>query len=139
VHWLLHTKLFEGLAKAHNTHHELYTPDDFESKTYRDAEENDSVFVFVPIITIALILVCIPMWFIFGTWWVYLFVLAVGVSVGWLNDHTHEAFHIVDHRYNKYEWFKKMKHLHRLHHIYPKKNHGIIWFGPDKLFKTFIN
>lgn len=139
VHWILHTKLFGRFAESHNIHHTLYTPDDFESETYRDAEENDSAFVFIPIITGAIAIACVPLWFVFQTWWIYLIILAVGVSVGWLNDHMHEAFHLIDHRYNKYAWFKRLKDLHMQHHIHPKKNHGIIWFGPDKLFKTFVD
>ena len=139
VHWLLHTPMFERLAKAHNTHHELYTPDDFVSETYRDAKNNDSVFVFVPIITTAIALACIPLWFLFSTWWIYPIIIALGASVGWLNDHMHEAFHIINHPYNKYNYFLKLKHLHLMHHMHPKKNHGIIWFGPDKLFRTFAD
>lgn len=136
VHWLLHTKLFERLAKAHNTHHELYTVDDFDSETYRDAEKNDSAFVFVPIITTAIVLLCIPLWWIFQIWWIYPLIIGEGVLVGWLNDYLHECFHIRDHRYNKYAWFRKLKKLHVVHHALPKKNHGIIWFLPDKLFRT---
>jgi sterol desaturase/sphingolipid hydroxylase (fatty acid hydroxylase superfamily) len=137
VHWLLHTDRFAKLAPSHNIHHTLYTPDDFESETYRDAEENDSVRVFVPIITGAIVLASIPLWFIFHTWWIYPIILAEGAFVGWLNDYIHECFHIIDHPYNKYSYFKKLKRLHLIHHIFPKKNHAIIWFGPDRLFGTF--
>jgi hypothetical protein len=138
VHWLLHTKLFKGLAKAHNVHHEKYTPDDFESEAYRDSGKDDSSFVFVPIITVSILLFFLPFAIMWSAWWIYFFVVVEGIIVGVANDRIHDAFHIRDHKLNKYRWFRKLKHLHWLHHVYPKKNQAIIWFGPDKLFRTFI-
>jgi hypothetical protein len=140
VHYLLHTKTFKHLATDHNVHHSLYTPDDFESEgRYRDAGKARSTLVFIPIITTAIAFMCIPLWFAFNAWWIYPIVLATGVFVGWLNDYAHYAFHIKEHWLNKYKYFRRLKYLHLLHHIHPKKNQGIIWFGADRLFRTFID
>lgn len=137
VHWLLHTDAFSKWSKSHNVHHTLYTPDDFESDTYRDAKENDSVWVFVPIITGAIVIACVPLWFIFSEWWIFPIILAEGIFVGWLNDYIHDAFHVKNHWLNRFRWFWHLKDLHWIHHVYPKKNIGILWFIPDKMFKTY--
>lgn len=137
VHYLLHTEAFKHLATDHNVHHELYNPDDFESIRYRDAGKARSTLVFIPIITTAIALMCIPLWFVFNAWWIYPIILAEGVLIGWLNDYLHYAFHIKNHWLNNYSYFHKLKYLHLLHHIHPKKNHGILWFGADRLFRTF--
>lgn len=137
VHRLLHTKIFGKLAEGHNRHHTLYTVEDFESNKYRDAGDDDSAFVFIPIIVTAIVLMCIPLWFIFSTWWIYPIILAEGVFVGWLHDYIHESFHLNEHWLLKYKFIQRLKELHILHHKYPQKNHGIIWFIPDRLFRTF--
>ena len=137
IHWLLHTEISDRLTKSHDVHHKLYTVDNFESDTYRDAKKNDSAWVFIPIITVAIILACVPLLLICKVWWIYPPILIMGVLVGWLNDAIHEAFHIKSHWLNKYAWFRHLKHLHMQHHIYPKKNMGIIWFLPDRIFGTF--
>ena len=138
VHRLMHSKLFMGLAKIHKIHHLLYTTNDFESETYRSAGKDTSSFVFVPIITIAIMLLCIGM-LIFHSWWIYPIILAEGIIVGYLNDRLHDYFHITNHWLNKYHWFRVIKQLHWNHHDNPEVNHGIIWFIPDKIFGTFKN
>ena len=82
VHAILHTKMFEYLAHNHNIHHTLYTIYDFESYIYRDAGYARSTLVFVPIITIALLFISIPLWFIFQIWWIYLIMMVIGILVG---------------------------------------------------------
>ena len=58
--------------------------------------------------------------------------------MGYLNDRMHDWFHKTDHWLNKYAWFRRLNHLHLLHHISPNKNMGIVWFFPDRIFGTFI-
>ena len=137
VHLLLHNKIVGRFAKDHTAHHNLYTVDDFVSNKYRSAGGKASTFVFVPIITCAMALLCIPLWFLTHVWWIFAIVIIEGIFVGWLNDYIHEVIHLKKHWLHKYKWFQKLKYLHRLHHKYPHKNHGIIWFIPDKLFGTF--
>lgn len=137
VHWLLHTELFKNLAKGHKVHHELYTPADFESEEYRSAGKDNSSFVFIPILTITILLFFFPIAYLTNSWWIYLFVVAEGALVGYLNDKIHDAFHLTNHWLNQYLWFRKLKKLHLIHHVDPKFNHGIIWFGADKIFGTY--
>jgi sterol desaturase/sphingolipid hydroxylase (fatty acid hydroxylase superfamily) len=137
VHRILHIDFFARLAEAHSTHHSLYPEHDYVSETYRDAGENRSTLVFVPIIFGAIVLACIPLYLLFQVWWIYPPIFITGITVGWLNDYLHECFHIIDHPYNKYAYFRKLKYLHLVHHAEPDYNHGIIWFGADKIAGTF--
>lgn len=142
LHLFMHTRFpripyLRRISKSHNVHHSLYTIRDFESEEYRSAGKDDSVFVFVPIITLAIGLMCLAFWFAFQAWWIYPVILAEGIFIGWLNGKLHECFHIKNHWLNKYSQFKKLKKTHWLHHKYPKMNHGILWFVPDRLFDTF--
>jgi hypothetical protein len=137
VHRMLHTQLFKGLAKSHNVHHDLYPVDDFESEAYRSAEADDSSFVFLPILTMAMMGFFLPIAWLTGAWWIYVIVIGEGIMFGILNDRLHDAFHIKEHWLNRYTWFRKLKEIHWHHHATPETNHGIIWFIPDKVFKTF--
>lgn len=142
IHWLLHTrlvkyKLFKPLAKSHNVHHQYYTIHNFESDTYRDPGKDSSTFFFAPVITLAVGLLGLGLWFVFQVWWIYLVILIEGIAIGLLNTKIHDYFHIRNHWLNKYSMFRRLKKLHWWHHKRPKINHGIIWFVPDKLFGTF--
>lgn len=142
MHWLMHTKLnktewFKPIALSHNVHHKLYTIYDYESDTYRSSGKDTSTLVFVPIITLSIILLSVIFWFAFQSFWIYPIILIEGIIVGVLNEKIHDYFHIKNHWLNKYYWFRRLKMIHWYHHKHPKTNHGIIWFGPDKLFGTF--
>ena len=139
VHRILHSNRLKHLAKDHNVHHALYPIDNFESTSYRGAGSSRSTLVFIPIITVAMLLLCVPIWFLFKEWWVFFFIIIEGILIGWANDYLHYAFHIKNHWLNNYIFFKKLKDIHYLHHKYPKTNHGILWFGPDKLCGTYRN
>lgn len=144
AHWLMHTwlaktRLFKFIATSHNSHHVLYTTEDFESETYRSAGKDTSSFVFVPIIGIAILILCAVMWWIFEAWYIYPVILIEGIVIGYLNDRLHDCFHITNHWLNRYSWFSSLKRLHWNHHDDPEVNHGIIWFIPDKIFGTFKN
>ncbi len=137
AHRLMHIKALGRFAKSHKVHHKLYTPDNFESDTYRSAGKDTSTFVFVPVILLSVVLLGVTLWFAFQVWWIYPVIIAEGIAVGVLNEKIHDWFHIKDHWMNRYAWFKHLKHLHMQHHIHPKKNMGIIWFLPDRVFGTF--
>lgn len=144
IHRIMHSrlvrfKLIKKIARSHNMHHALYNPNDFESSSYRSSGKDDSAFVFVPIITIGVLIYCLILWFVYQTWWLILIAIIEGIIVGYLNDKIHEWFHIENHYLNRFSWFKKLKELHWLHHKSPKTNFGIIWFGLDRLFFTFKN
>lgn len=144
MHLFMHTKFarmkyLSFIAHSHRVHHRLYHIRDYESETYRSAGKDNSAFVFVPVITISILLLCVGFWFVFQSWWIYPIILVEGTAIGWLNNKIHECFHIKNHWLNKYKLFRELKRLHWIHHKHPKTNQGIIWFGPDKLFGSFKN
>ena len=137
VHRFLHTDISKGLAKSHEVHHDLYPVSDFEDDIYRSSGNDDSSFVFVPILTLAMMGFFLPVAWLTGAWWIYAIVIGEGVFFGIINDRMHDAFHKKNHWLNRFNCFRRLKHLHWKHHDEPRFNHGIIWFVPDKVFKTF--
>lgn len=142
THWLMHSrltryKLFRPLLLIHNTHHTLYNPKNFESDKYLHSEEIDSAIIFTPVVILTLVALGALFWVALGEVWVYPVMLVEGVIVGYLNLKLHEAFHIKNHYLEKYRWYLNLKHLHYIHHKYPRTNHGIIWLGLDKMFGTY--
>ncbi len=137
-HWALHQKWSGRFYKAHLTHHRLYPPSDFQSATYRDAKGDNTVFFLAPIITfVSLLELAVLVWLQTG-WPVYVTLVVTGVLVGYLHDYAHEAFHLEgDTRLNRFVWFKSLRKAHWVHHRSVKKNLGILWFGWDRLFKTY--
>lgn len=64
--------------------------------------------------------------------------LFVGLFAVLASDYVlHSAYHTEDHFLNNFEWFKKRKTEHFLHHKYPKTNYGITNSFFDKFFGTF--
>ncbi len=55
------------------------------------------------------------------------------------NWYIHTAYHIDNHWLNRYEWFRKDKHLHMLHHDNAKINYGVVSHFTDMLMGTYSN
>jgi len=115
----------------------LYPPEDYYSKTYRDAGSDSTtkffVAISVPVVTVLILILAmlgLPLS-------VILLALYEVAFLGWLHDYVHDAFHISDHWLSKYTFFKKLDVLHFNHHADMSKNFGIYVFHWDKVFKTF--
>lgn len=142
THRAIHSPLaklpgFKSLARAHMVHHRLYPIQDFESDTYRSAQENDSTFFFLPIILLSVVLLAGGLWLLIQSFWIFPVIMIEGVVVGYANEKVHGIFHVRNHPWNKFRMFRKLKKLHQIHHQSPKYNQGIIWLGLDRIFKTF--
>jgi sterol desaturase/sphingolipid hydroxylase (fatty acid hydroxylase superfamily) len=139
THVAMHIKEFKFLNKFHNVHHELYTVEDFESDKYRDAGIHDSSWIFIPVVCLGLIIQALVLWVLFSTWIILPIMAIVGSVVGYVNTYVHRAFHLNNHFLNRFLFFKELKRIHIFHHLKENKNYGIVWFGFDKLFNTFVD
>jgi hypothetical protein len=139
VHTIMHIGWFTRLSKGHMRHHTLYTSGDYLSETYRSAGKDDSAFIFIPAIAIPIIGITALCWLLTGVWWICAAMITFSIIVGWMNVYVHEAFHIRGHFLYRFKTFRELSRLHVLHHIHPKKNQGIIWFGIDRLMRTYIS
>lgn len=136
-HWGLHQKQLGPLAEAHQTHHRLYPPGDYISKTYRSAGKADSLFVLGPLVGVAIGLYLGALYWLGFPWYAFAAVLVVSILVGVAHEWFHRAFHLEGHWMLRYWWFQRLRMLHFHHHVSDGVNLGIIWFGWDRLFGTF--
>ena len=63
--------------------------------------------------------------------------LSVGVLYGYATTYINQAYHIKNHWLNGFEWFRRHKFYHKLHHYY-NCNYGITTFTMDRIFGTLI-
>lgn len=142
VHRSLHQKWTGRLNRKHMTHHlTLYPPSDYLSDEYRSPGKDNTVKIFA---LAALPLVATPIVLgIFGILSVPLVItaLVVMLSMGFLHDYIHDAFHIRNHLLTRIPVIKGIfahwNELHYLHHVDMQKNYGIFLFHWDYLFGTF--
>lgn len=138
IHWVLHQRWSGPLYRSHMAHHlKHYPPKKLLSETYRNAGKDDALFVFAPILGVAFGWWCLVLSQFHVAWWVHVIVIGQGLLIGALHDYTHMAFHLEGNWLHQFKWFKKLQTLHFMHHWNVRKNLGIVWFGWDRLFKTF--
>lgn len=138
IHWAMHERWSGKLHRAHMTHHlKLYPHSDLLSDTYRDAGADNGLLVFTPGIALVVGVFGIVL-FCFGVPVIGLIAAVIlSILVGAANDLLHTSFHLRGSRLQRFGWFRTLRSLHFYHHRNMKKNLGIIWFGWDRLFKTF--
>lgn len=133
IHKLLHWKRAGFLHRRHMTHHlKLYPVHDFMSKVYRNPGKDNTMYIFTAFIAVACLLMLI-----FCPLWIALIFSAEFIFLGVFNDYLHDAFHVINHRLEKYDWFLELRRLHFEHHVDMSKNYGIFSWIPDHLFRTF--
>ncbi len=138
THWVLHQAWAGRVHRSHLNHHiRQYPPKSLVSDTYRDSGRDDSLFVFIPAITLALVPWFVVLWSVGAPWWALALVFAEGTFVGWLHNYIHEGFHLETFWLVRFSWFRTVRASHWLHHWNMRRNLGIMWFGWDRLFKTY--
>jgi sterol desaturase/sphingolipid hydroxylase (fatty acid hydroxylase superfamily) len=55
-----------------------------------------------------------------------------------LQIYLHTHYHLSESWLLRYPWFRQLKELHRIHHIYPDKNYGLINFYFDRVSGNFL-
>ncbi len=121
------------LHAVHNqSHHKAYTADQFESAVYDQDEESITFSFLIPVAVISGIA--------YGVLPVeYFIAIASGSAVSYLLQiYLHTHFHLSKSWLLSYLWFRRLKRLHRVHHVYPDKNYGLINFYFDKLSGTYL-
>lgn len=136
-HWALHQRWAGRFYRAHLTHHRLYPPNNLRSTKYREAKKDNTTFFLGPTVGfVAIAWLLLLVWFEVGLA-AYGAVVVLGVVVGYLHEYLHEAFHLKAHWLDRFGWFRSLRSLHFEHHRKLSKNIGIMWFGWDRLFRTF--
>jgi hypothetical protein len=137
-HWSFHQRWSKRFYSAHMSHHKiLYPPSDFYSDKYRDAGKDNTTFLFAlmfaPLVLTAIAITVfhiIPL--LFG-----IIILTEMFLFGVFNNVFHDSFHIRKTFWHRFKFFHKLIGLHIEHHNNMRRNFGILFFWPDKVFKTF--
>lgn len=138
THWALHQPWSGKFQRAHMNHHlKQYPPKDLRSKTYRSAGTDDALFAFIPTIGGAILLWSFFLKLLGVSWSGIGLVFLESLLVGWFHQYFHEGFHVENFWLRKYRWFQKLEDLHYLHHRNMRRNLGILWFGWDRVFRTY--
>ena len=138
THWALHQKWMGKAHNAHMTHHlKMYPPENLFSETYRSAGKDNSVLLFIPFAIVLLILTFCCFYSLGFNPLRYVEVVLTMIFSGWLHDYIHEKMHIINHWLFKFEFMKKLRDLHMIHHRNMDMNYGIFTFVWDKLFSSF--
>lgn len=138
THWVLHQSWAGRVYRAHMSHHlRQYPPRDLMSTTYRSAGKDDGLRAFTPVLAGGIGLWLLALWLLGVPWWAVALVVIESAAVGWLHDYVHDGFHLEGFWMTRFAWFRNLRSLHWLHHWNMRKNLGILWFGWDRVFRTF--
>ena len=140
VHWAMHQPWSGALYRSHMDHHQVRYPASnlYSVGRYRSSGLASGWLTFTPLIALtgAVILGILGI-LLRVDGWVHLVVLGLLVVLGWAHGYVHDAFHVSDHGLGRFAWFQRLRILHEPHHVDMTKNLGILWFGWDRLFRTF--
>lgn len=138
LHWVLHQRWAGPFYRGHMNHHtKQYPPSDLLSHSYRSAGKDDSAIIFTPAVIVAFSVYIFALIKLGASGWAISLVLIEAAIVGALHDLIHTQTHLVSSYLDRWSWFQKLRALHFVHHFHMNKNLGIIWFGWDRLFRTF--
>lgn len=133
LHRLAHWRRGGAVYRAHMAHHEVLYGREFLSDAYRDPPASgSSVLAFLP--------------FVLGL--AALFVLVAPAPLGaalaleclglaWLNSYIHDGLHVRRFWLARFRWFRRLRRLHRQHHLDMSTNFGIFTWLWDRAFRTF--
>lgn len=138
VHVSLHYKWTGKLHRMHMKHHEeLYPHYDYLSISYRNAGSSNSVYIFVPILTVIVFSLLFIFYLLGLNIWLIGLIIVESIIIGWIHNYLHDQFHVTPNWLEKFNFFQKWRYFHYIHHINPKVNYGIFDFLWDKVFGTF--
>lgn len=138
AHWVSHQPWSGPLFMKHMTHHRLYSAVDLVSDRYRSAKHDNSAFIFTPVIVTVLAIWVGILAYIGCGWLCCSLVVALAALVGVLHDWVHSTFHIRNHwLVRRSRYLQRLQGIHWQHHRKVRVNFGILWFGWDRVLRTY--
>lgn len=137
VHRLIHKKWIPFLHESHMYHHEiLYPATNLTSDKYKAAPwYKRGTFLFTPFALLASLLFGYAAFVLVG--FASCITLLVGlIGYGFVNDWVHDTFHLKEHKWQKYRYYRTLRTSHFKHHVDMTKNYGIISLYWDKKFNS---
>lgn len=140
THRMLHRPYMGRFYRSHLIHHfKLYPPDDFTSDVYRDPGKDNTVITFL-LLGSPLVILPIVVW-LFGLISLSTFLTSIVCLAvfGLANNYLHDQMHLRQGWLQRFDWFRTLIRLHKLHHEDVNTNFGIYFFGWDRVFNSFIS
>ncbi len=133
VHKLLHQKWSGRAYHDHANHHYIiYPPNDYLSDVYREPPiEAGQAKYYLTFFLLAFS----PL--ILWHWGFFAIAFVESVLVLKVNSVVHDAIHVRGHRWERYQWFHRLRNTHFAHHVDVTRNFGIFSFIGDHLCGTF--
>lgn len=127
AHYLMHQRWTGPLWESHQLHHRLYNPkhhttDKFNPVGWKSFRFRAVIFVIVTAAIFSLLPLAMAV-----------AVMTEVVVLAILTDSIHDATHTTEHPLARFAWFRRLQHLHWIHHTNVKKNFGVLTFFFDKL------
>ena len=126
-----HSDYIPGIYDSHCIHH-------MSDLNLEHEADDDFVWILLIMITCEIIIgIAVIIEFISGI--LAIITIIVSLVVLWWNWWIHKAYHRSDHWLNSYEWFRKEKERHYIHHYYSNNNYGIASHFTDKIMGTWFD
>jgi len=133
LHKISHNKNFGFLYKWHHYHHVIEFPYyQLTTDIYPQTNKLENIYIYF------IILWWIVMYYILEFYYFNILFIESLIYVIWI-DKMHESYHLNNSIFEKFEWFRKKKELHLLHHKKTFLNLNLFDFTSDKLLKTYEN
>jgi hypothetical protein len=140
VHWIMHQPWSRALYRSHMQHHMVHYPATnlYSAGHYRSSGLSSGWLTFTPFVLAAAVgIVLLLHRLLHASWEVEAAVLVAFAFIGGAHGVVHDAFHVSDHWLGRFGWFRQLRALHEPHHHDMSKNLGILWFGWDRVFRSF--
>ena len=134
IHKFSHNKKYGGfLYDSHYIHHYIdHPPERLMVKNEHELNNTQGPYVVIMLSTYVLV------YQILSFYYFKIFLCMSSLYLYTINE-LHNQYHILDSPLDKYEWFRKRKKLHHLHHIRRNRNFNLVFFTSDKMNNTFIS
>jgi sterol desaturase/sphingolipid hydroxylase (fatty acid hydroxylase superfamily) len=126
-----HAGYVPGIKETHRIHHIV------DISAGHEADE-DFVWILLLIMTFEIIVGLGVMIGLIPGILAIVTIITLTVVFVW-NWWIHRSYHQEDHWLNGYEWFRREKELHFIHHYKPGQNYGVATHFNDKLFGTWTD
>lgn len=127
--YISHSDIIVEIHEIHKKHHGIDLSDN-------NTSDEDFILVMLLLIFFEIIAGLITLLNILPNTLIIITIVVSIITFYW-NNYIHTAYHQEHHWLNSYEWFKRDKELHYLHHYCPTKNFGIMTHFNDKIFGSY--
>jgi sterol desaturase/sphingolipid hydroxylase (fatty acid hydroxylase superfamily) len=114
------------------SHHALYRPRTFERDRYADEELGVS-HAFTPF---ALLLAAVAYWSLPID--LFLVSCATVAFTCFAHGYVHTHYHLRRSWLQRFDWFRRLRELHRVHHVDQRSNFGVLTLVWDRAMGTFV-